>query len=108
MSPASSASSLRPFLTRTSLVRGNATRRSPIAVSPRMVPIVTIGRSMIGGSTRGEDRMTWDGREAGFLEGLFLEDCLSLKDLAGLFFLACFLFIFLDTARVFPGMLALA
>src|SRR5436853_1438885 len=46
MSPASSASSLKPFLARTSLVRGNATSRSPIAVSARMLSRVILTNSL--------------------------------------------------------------
>src|SRR5437667_12912178 len=52
MSPASSASSRRPFLARTSRVRGKATRRSPIAVSPRIFSMVTLALSLTGCSIR--------------------------------------------------------
>src|SRR5437667_9267873 len=52
MSPASSASSRRPFLARTSRVRGKATRRSPIAVSPRIFSMVILALSLTGCSIR--------------------------------------------------------
>src|SRR5438093_12968961 len=108
MYPAYSAYSLRPFLTRTSLVIGKATRRSPIAVSPRIVPIVMIERSMAGGSTRAGDGITCDGWAGAFFERVFLEVSLGFTRLAGFAFFACFLFVFRTTALFFPDMLALA
>src|SRR3989442_5078781 len=53
MSPASSASSFKPFLTRTSRVGGKVTRRSPIAVSPRMFSTVITYRSRAGSTSTG-------------------------------------------------------
>src|SRR5947199_9032618 len=101
MSPASSASSLRPILTRTSLVRGNVTRRSPIAVSPRMVPMVILGRSAIGGSRRVGDRIICTGEAGGLFVSTFFGIFLVFSVLADLVLLASFLLAVLWAPRFF-------
>src|SRR5206468_7376872 len=104
MSPASSASSLRPILTRTSLVRGNVTRRSPIAVSPRMVPMVILGRSAIGGSRRVGDRVICTGEAGGLFESTFFGIFLVFAGLPDLVLLASLLVAFLEAPRFFAAM----
>src|SRR6267143_6284916 len=108
MSPASSASSLRPTLARTSLVRGNVTRRSPIAVSPRIVPMVILGRSLTGGSTFVGGRMTCMDEAGGLFGSAFFGAVLVFTCFAGLVFLLSFLVAFLWTPRFFAAMRTLA
>src|SRR6266568_8489086 len=90
MSPASSASSLSPFLTSTSRVRGKATRRSPIAVSPRMFSIVILYFSLANGSTGRGCRTSGVGAARCLVSALFG----VLVDLTGLAGLALFSFLF--------------
>src|SRR5438094_10333617 len=101
MSPASSASSLRPILTRTSLVRGNVTRRSPIAVSPRMVPMVILGGSAIGGSRGVGDRVICTGEAGGLFESTFVGMLLVFAGLPAFVVLASLLVGVLEAARFF-------
>src|SRR5947199_10024612 len=99
MSPASSASSLRPILTRTSLVRGNVTRKSPIAVSPRLVPMVILGRSAIGGARRVGDWVIRTGEAGGLFESTFCAIFPVLAAVREVVVLASLLVAFLEAPR---------